>query len=385
MAFWKTDAKRGRNCDWISISSSLPRILTNETQFYSELMSTNLHSPNKLLQLCDIGLWGSNAKLIILLLDWMKTHHFWACANCIFGNIYWHTQGVLNPRALVICIKSMSSVDMRLQWNGSIAIHMIYRENHSQQLYVAWIPTIIPKSILAAVTSADTNRSVLAQLERPKPSNSRDDELPGHTTPGWYRYTRATILLVRWSCCHSLLGHLWTGPLDSGLRVHRQTWSCPYFSPKCPLLLPCFHLPLRLEEVRSGLPHTQEDIHRVQPASLLHMTGHPSYAGQPYGSLHNILGTCSSGGVCACWPCRLGWHWAERRGTLSLLPRQISHNTQWSAERLLMPTQITLIRNIYRFSLCHRILPPSLVLWNVKNINIYAERDGKQQQENNFF
>lgn len=231
---------------------------------------------------------------------------------------------------------------------------------------VTIIPTINPKSILAAATSAHTNTSILSQLHQSKLSNSIDNGLPGHTTPGWYRYTRATILLVRWSCCHLLSDHLWTGPLDLGLQVHRQTRSCPYFSPKCPLLLPCFHLPLRLEEVRSGLPHTQEDIHRVQPASLLHMTGHPSYAGQPYGSLHNILGTCSSGGVCACWPCRLGCHWAERRGTLSLLPRQISHNAQWSAQRLLMPTQITLIRNIYRFSLDHRILPPSLVLRNVK-------------------
>lgn len=134
MAFWKTDAKRGRNRDWISISSSLPRILTNEAQFYSELMSTNMHSPNKLLQLCDIGLWGLDAKLIVPLLDWMKTHHFWACANCIFRSIWWHTQGVLNPWALVICIKSMSSVDIRLQCSGSIPTHMIYSENHSQQL-----------------------------------------------------------------------------------------------------------------------------------------------------------------------------------------------------------------------------------------------------------
>lgn len=217
----------------------------------------------------------------------------------------------------------------------------LLKQPHSET--VTWIPTINPKSILAAATLADTNTSILSQLQQPMLSNSIDDGLPGHTTPGWYRYTRATILLVRWSCFRLLLDRLWTGPLDLGLQVHHhQTRSCPYFAPKCPLLLPCFHLPLRLEEVRFGLPHTQEDIHRVQPASLLHMTGHPSYAGQPYGSLHNILGTCSSGGVCACWPCRLGCHWAERRGTLSL-PRQISHNAQWSAQRLLMPTQITLI------------------------------------------
>lgn len=157
---------------------------------------------------------------------------------------------------------------------------------------------------------------------------SEDDELPDHTTPGWYRCTRATILLVHWSCCRLLWGHPWTGPLDLVLQGRHQTWSCPYFSPKCPLRLPCFHLPLRLEGVRSGLPHTRAGIHRALPASLLHMTGHPSYAGQPYGSLHNILGICSSGGVCACWPCRLGWRWAERRGTLSLLPPQTARCDQ---------------------------------------------------------
>lgn len=160
-------------------------------------------------------------------------------------------------------------------------------------------------------------------------SQSISDGLPGHTTPDWYRCTQATILLDRWSCCHLLWGHLWIGPLDLGLRGHHQTWSCPYFSPKCPLLLPFLHLPLRQEGVRSGLLHMKVGIHRARPASLLHMTGHPSYAGQPYGSLHNILGTCSSGGVCACWPCRLGWCWAERRGTLCCLVRSYTAGCVW--------------------------------------------------------
>lgn len=38
---------------------------------------------------------------------------------------------------------------------------------------VTWIPTINPKSIPAAATSADTNSSILSQLHQPKLSNSR--------------------------------------------------------------------------------------------------------------------------------------------------------------------------------------------------------------------
>lgn len=170
--------------------------------------------------------------------------------------------------------------------------------------------------------------------------------LPGHTTPGWYRCTLATILLAHQSCCRLLWGRPWIGPWGWGLQGPHQTLSCPYFSPKCPLLLPCFHLPLRPEGVRSGLPRTQVGIHRVRLASLLHMMGRPSCAGQPYGSPHNILGTCSSGGVCACWLCWLGWRWAERRGTLSLLPPQISHSTLRSAHRAVAPIEITLITGI---------------------------------------
>ncbi len=74
----------------------------------------------------------------------------------------------------------------------------------------------------------------------------------------------------------------------------------PFTSSQCtpsthsPLLLP------RFGAVRSGRLHSQPGIRRVRAASL-HMLGRPSCAGRPCGSLHSILGTCSSGDVFACW------------------------------------------------------------------------------------
>ena len=164
-----------------------------------------------------------------------------------------------------------------------------------------------------------------------------EGELPDRTPPGWCRCTPATILPVLQRCGRSTWGRPWIGPWGWALQAPLWTSSCPYFSPEGPLLLPFLLLPLRPEGVRSGLPHTRPGIHRAQPASPRTL-GHPSCAGPPCESPHNILGTCSSGGVCACW---LGWRCAERSGTLylslslslslSLLPPQITRSTLLTA------------------------------------------------------
>lgn len=58
---------------------------------------------------------------------------------------------------------------------------------------------------------------------RPERSNGEDGDLPGHTTLGWYRCTRATSLPVHWNCCRLLWGLLWIGPLGWGLLGPHQT------------------------------------------------------------------------------------------------------------------------------------------------------------------
>lgn len=113
--------------------------------------------------------------------------------------------------------------------------------------------------------------------------------------------------------------------------------------------------------VRSGLLRTQAGIHRAPLATLLHTTGHPSYAGQPYGSLHNILGICSSDGVCACWPCRLGLTLSSSGVALwsLLLPPRTARCDQLNGA--LTPTEITLESfDRYFFSFSFLFLNPNL-------------------------
>lgn len=117
-----------------------------------------------------------------------------------------------------------------------------------------------------------------------------------------------------------------------GLRDPRKTSSCPYFSPECPLLLPCLLLlHPRLEAgVRSARPRarTRPGIHRARSA-ILGTEGRPSCAGRPCGSPRNILGTCSSGGVCACWLC---WRCAALSGVVwHFLSAASSDHTQHAA------------------------------------------------------
>lgn len=123
--------------------------------------------------------------------------------------------------------------------------------------------------------------------------------LPGHTSPDWSRCTLATIPLDLLNCYHSPWGRTWNGSWGWGLQGPQRTSFSLYFSPMCHLH-PCLLLHLRFGAVRSGRLHNRQGIHRVRVASL-HKPGHPSCAGQPCGSLHSILDTCSSGDVCACW------------------------------------------------------------------------------------
>lgn len=160
------------------------------------------------------------------------------------------------------------------------------------------------------------------------PPAAQKRHLPGHTSPGWNRCTRATILLALLSCYHSPWGRPWIGSWGWGLQDPQLTSFSLYFSPKCPLH-PFPLLRPRFGAVRSGRPHSRPGIHRVRAASL-HMPGHPSCAGRPCGSLHSILGTCSSDDVCACWLV----HTVRRSLSLSisllllLLPAQIKYRAQ---------------------------------------------------------
>lgn len=128
---------------------------------------------------------------------------------------------------------------------------------------------------------------------------SRQIHLPGHTSPDWYRCILATIHLALPSCCHLPWGHPWTGSWEWGLQGPRLTSFSLYFCPVCPLR-PCLLLHPRFGAVRSDHLHSWPDIHRV-PAASLRTLERPFCAGQPCVSPHSILGTCSSGGVCACW------------------------------------------------------------------------------------
>lgn len=127
---------------------------------------------------------------------------------------------------------------------------------------------------------------------------ARQMHLPGHTSPDWYRCILATIHLALPSCCHLPWGHPWTGSWEWGLQGPRLTSFSLYFCPVCPLR-PCLVLHPRFVAVRSGHLHSWPDIHMV-PAASLRTPGRPFCAGQPCASPHSILGTCSSGGVCAC-------------------------------------------------------------------------------------
>lgn len=154
--------------------------------------------------------------------------------------------------------------------------------------------------------------------------------LPGRTSPGWNRCTRATILLALLSCYRSPWGRPWIGSCGWGLQDPQLTSFSLYFFPMYPLH-PFPLLRPRFGAVRSGRLHSQPGIRRVRAASL-HMPGRPSCAGRPCGSLHSILGTCSSGDVCACWlvhtvRCSL----SLSISLLLLLPAQIKRSAQCSS------------------------------------------------------
>lgn len=136
---------------------------------------------------------------------------------------------------------------------------------------------------------------------------ARQRHLPDHTSPEWYRYILATIHLALPSCCHLPWDLPWTGSWKWGLRDQRLTSFCPYFGPAFPLR-PCPSRRPRSEAAGSGRRRSWPGIHRVRAASL-RMQGRPFCAGRPCVSPRSILGTCSSGGVCA-WLANTAW---ERR------------------------------------------------------------------------
>lgn len=153
-----------------------------------------------------------------LLLQWMKMHHFGL----------WHLHQRDSLTTYTRCVKSMSISHLH-QTSSHVCVVIL---DQSCSAFCTLLPTEEPLSTnekwpLEVNTKYEfssikpTAHLIPVSSARPHspglPYKSEEEDLPGHTTPGWYRCTQATILLVHWSCCRLLWGLPWIGPLGWGL------------------------------------------------------------------------------------------------------------------------------------------------------------------------